>query len=77
MHRDFYRIEEVFPSASYQYILYGMGFRPEMPARGSDLPALAEAQFREAARLGARMAALLPSNRELLDHIRTHGLPPG
>ena len=26
---DFYRVEEVFPSASYQYVLYGMGFRPE------------------------------------------------
>jgi hypothetical protein len=76
-HRDFYRIEEVFPSASYQYILYGMGFRPEMPARGSDLPALAEAQFREASRLGARMLALLPSNRELLDHLRLHDLPRG
>ena len=26
---DLLRIEEVFPSASYQYVLYGMGFRPE------------------------------------------------
>ena len=26
---DLHRIEEVFPSASYQYVLYGMGFRPE------------------------------------------------
>ena len=26
---DFYRVEEIFPSASYQYVLYGMGFQPE------------------------------------------------
>ena len=26
---DLHRVEEVFPSASYQYVLYGMGFRPE------------------------------------------------
>jgi tryptophan halogenase len=26
---DFYRIEEVFPSASYHYILYGMGHHTE------------------------------------------------
>jgi tryptophan 7-halogenase len=74
-HRDFYRIEEVFPSASYQYVLYGMGFRAEMPQRGSDQPGLAEHQFREAARLTSRMLPLLPDNRELLDHVRQHGLP--
>ncbi|WP_296948029.1 tryptophan halogenase family protein [uncultured Massilia sp.] len=76
-HRDFHRIEEVFPSASYQYILYGMGFRLEAPARASDLPGEAERHFRESARLGARMRQLLPSNRELLEHIRRHGLPRG
>jgi hypothetical protein len=75
--RDFPRVEEMFPAASYQYILYGMGFRSEMPRRASDLPQVAERQFREAARLAARMLPLLPSNRELLDHIRTHGLPRG
>jgi hypothetical protein len=74
-HRDFHRIEEVFPSASWQYILYGMGFRAEMPVRGSDLPDEAERQFRDAARLAARMLPLLPGNRELLEHVRVHGFP--
>jgi tryptophan halogenase len=36
--RDFSRIEEVFPSASWQYILYGMGFRHESAPRASDRP---------------------------------------
>jgi tryptophan halogenase len=73
--RDFYRIEEVFPSASYQYILYGMGFRSEAPVRASDLPQDAELHFREAARLASRMGALLPANRALLDHVQQHDFP--
>jgi len=75
--RDFPRIEEIFPSASWQYILYGMGFRAEFPQRASDLPDAADAALREAARLTARMLPLLPANRELLDHIRRYGMPPG
>jgi tryptophan halogenase len=73
--RDFARIEEVFPSASWQYILYGMGFATEAAARASDRPDLADQAFREAAGLTARMLPALPSNRELLAHIRRHGLP--
>jgi tryptophan halogenase len=75
--RDFPHIEEVFPAASYQYILYGMGFRSEIPARPSDLPEVADRHFRESERLGARMLALLPTNRQMLDHIRMHGMPRG
>jgi hypothetical protein len=73
--RDFPRIEEVFPAASYQYVLYGMGFRTEMRPQASDLPRHADQRFQAAARQTARMLPLLPSNRELLDHIREHGLP--
>jgi tryptophan 7-halogenase len=73
--RDFPRIEELFPAASWQYILYGMGFRSEFPARASDLPRAADAAFREAARLTARMLPQLPGNRELVEHIQRYGLP--
>jgi tryptophan halogenase len=74
---DLSRIEEVFPSASYQYVLYGMGFRPDpgIPARGSDFGNAAEGFFREAAALTGKMLAALPDNRQLIDHIRQHGLP--
>jgi glycine/D-amino acid oxidase-like deaminating enzyme len=75
--RDFPRIEEIFPSASWQYILYGMGFRPELTERASDLPERADQYFREAARLTARMLPQLPTNREMLHHIRQFGMPPG
>ena len=73
---DFPRSEEVFPSASWQYILYGMGFRPaSRPARRADDPRAAEASFAEAAALAQRMLAALPEHRALVEHIKVHGLP--
>lgn len=76
---DFPRIEEIFPAASYQYVLFGMGAGLEdmAPARRSDQPWLADRHARETAALTRRMLAGLPSNRELIDHIRRHGLPRG
>jgi glycine/D-amino acid oxidase-like deaminating enzyme len=74
---DLVRIEEIFPSASYQYVLYGMGFRTEtgnMPQRAGQM-AQAEAYFREAASLTGKMLPALPGNRELLSHIARHGMP--
>ncbi|WP_229792404.1 tryptophan halogenase family protein [Cognatilysobacter bugurensis] len=74
---DFVRVDEVFPSASYQYILYGMGFRPDAaarPARPAELD-VADARFREAADLTRRMLAGLPGHRDLITHITQHGLP--
>ena len=72
---DLYRAEEVFPSASWQYVLYGMGFRPDTPD-GTRRVALADADahFREAARLTRRMLAALPAHRTLVEHIHAHGL---
>ena len=75
--QDFYRVEEVFPAASYQYVLHGMGFLPEPSARMRH-PSVgdnAEPFFRETAHLARRMAGALPLMRPLIDHIRAHGLP--
>jgi hypothetical protein len=75
---DLHRVEEVFPSASYQYVLYGMGFRPAPTAlapKRSDDAERADSFFRETAALTAKMLAALPANRELLAHIRERGLP--
>jgi len=71
---DLFHGEEIFPSASYHYVLYGMGFRPQMPAQRPEARAQAEAAFREAADLGRRMQQALPGHREMIDHIRTRGL---
>lgn len=73
---DFHRIEEVFPSASYQYVLYGMGFRPDRSGatRRADDADRADRYFRETAALTSKMLAALPTNRALIDHIKRHGL---
>ena len=77
---DFNRIQEVFPAASYQYILYGMGFLPE-PAQarreriGEGNGAMADGFLRQAADLTRRMLPALPDNRTLIAHIVRHGLP--
>jgi 2-polyprenyl-6-methoxyphenol hydroxylase-like FAD-dependent oxidoreductase len=73
---DFYRIEEVFPPASYQYILYGMGHRSAF--NGVAKPqqaATADGYFHEADTLSKKMLGALPDNRTLIDHIKRQGLP--
>lgn len=74
--RDFDRVEELFPSASYQYVLYGMGFRPEPGAyaRQSHGVEQADGFFREAAALTRKMLPALPGNRDLIEHIKRHGM---
>ncbi|MBC7918048.1 MAG: tryptophan 7-halogenase [Rhodoferax sp.] len=73
---DLSRIDEVFPSASYQYVLYGMGFKParRTTVRQSDAPAMAHGYFQEAANLTRKMLGALPDNRELIAHIHHHGM---
>lgn len=73
---DLVRAEELFPSASYQYVLYGMGFRPEPGAYGRRVADEERAIgfFREAADLTRRMLPALPGNRELIEHVRRHGM---
>ncbi len=69
-HDDAPRLDELFPSASYQYVLYGMGFRPRYA--GADRISYGQMQgqahevshnVRERAR---RMVRHLPTNRELV-----------
>lgn len=71
---DFGRIDEVFPAASYQYVLYGMGFRPESTAKQAAIQA-ASPHLHDTATLVRRMLGGLPQHRALLDHIVKHGLP--
>lgn len=75
--QDFFRVDEMFPAASYQYVLHGMGFLPEPGARmrHASVGAAAEPFFRETAHLARRMLGALPLQRSLIDHIHAHGLP--
>ena len=75
-HDDFDRAVEVFPAASYQYVLYGMGFKTEPSPLGlSDNRRKTAAQhFRNNERQTEQMLAALPTNRELLRKIDEHGM---
>ena len=74
--RDFPEIEEIFPAASYQYVLYGMGFKPDPSAhqRRLDDRQSAHASFRANQQLTGKYLSGLPSNRDLIRHIVEHGM---
>lgn len=77
LHDEFDRVEEVFPTASYQYVLYGMGFRTEIePQALADERVLAERAMRENAVQTERLSASLPRHRDLIRKIVEHGLQP-
>jgi tryptophan halogenase len=64
---DFVQTEEIFPAASYQYVLYGMGFKTQtIGSRRSASTELAQRYFDENAALKQRLLQGLPSNRDLL-----------
>ncbi|WP_417458423.1 tryptophan halogenase family protein [Kordiimonas sp.] len=65
--------DEVFPAASYQYVLYGMGFNTKANPRGmqNQLKAACAQEFEAVARNTERLKGMLPSNRALLDMFRT------
>lgn len=70
-HDDAPRVDELFPSASYQYVLYGMGFRPRYhsgpgPDAGAETSRV-DRVLHENNEKARRLLALLPANRELID----------
>ena len=74
---EFDRLEEVFPAASYQYVLYGMGFRTEIgPMDNVATEAMAAQYMNENAAISKKMRSQLPKNRELLQKIYDYGLQP-
>ncbi|MEJ2299290.1 MAG: tryptophan 7-halogenase [Woeseiaceae bacterium] len=76
-HQDAGAVDDLFPTASYQYILYGMGFRTApRHTRSHQL----EKHQRQAAELfkknmarASQLRQALPGNRELLNKVREFG----
>ena len=72
-HDDAPRLDELFPSASYQYVLYGMGFKPRYAfahnARFSRMRKRADEVFHGTRMKAREMARLLPTTRELVTAI--------
>ena len=61
---DFPMADEIFPAASWQYVLYGMGGKaPQLPAMNTDPTEQVEQRARQ-------LAAALPTNRTYLDTLR-------
>src|SRR5690606_22538584 len=76
-HDEFDRIEEVFPAASYQYVLYGMGFRTEVdPEAIAGEARLAERAMRDNVTHTERLRSVLPRHRDLIRKIVEQGLQP-
>jgi tryptophan halogenase len=72
---EFDRIEEVFPAASYQYVLYGMGFKTEvMAGDNSGTRSTAAGYMNENAAMTRKLRTQLPKNRDLVKKIHEYGL---
>lgn len=71
---EFDHAEEVFPSASYQYVLYGMGFKTDIPDTFSkDEIAFAQNLLKENQRNVDKLITHLPTNRVLLAKVNEFG----
>lgn len=73
---DFDSNNEVFPAASYQYVLYGMGFtgalhKQQLP---ESLQQQAQHYIDQAAKASRRATQVLPEHRALIEQIKTHGM---
>ena len=66
---------DIFTDASWQYVLYGMGWKTDLSARAGAYRYADEARraFAEVERQAAFAVANLPSNRQLIDYARTRG----
>lgn len=77
---DFPSANEVFPAASYQYILYGMGFAPphdsliRTAGQGAGQDA-AQRAFQQVEARARTLAAGMPTNRTYLDALRASHTP--
>jgi tryptophan halogenase len=72
---DFTSNNEVFPAASYQYVLYGMGFETDTSLQPHKLnqQQMAEQQFAINQKNISQVLASLPGNRELLEKVHQYG----
>ena len=73
---DFESDYESFTPQSYQYILYGMGFRTDLRARAPAyrMADAARRDFQKIRQFSERAAAELPSHRALIEKIYRNGL---
>ncbi|BFM13285.1 tryptophan 7-halogenase [Simiduia litorea] len=75
-HSDFDRAVEVFPAASYQYVLYGMGFhtRTDLHPQSQKYQQRAHQLREQNQRETQQLLSSLPVHRELIEKIHQYGL---
>ncbi len=78
-HNDTPRSDELFSSASFQYVLYGMNFKtkPNITFRrdAEKLKTKAKGYFSENQKASAKWLSVLPENRTLSDKVKQYGFP--
>ncbi len=74
-HQDAEAVDELFPIASYQYILYGMGFKtePRHTRKYRQEQRYATELFQKNVARGAQLQKAMPGNRELLNKVAEFG----
>jgi tryptophan halogenase len=72
---DFPEFDEVFPAASYQYVLYGMGFAPPRPSSMKSSADDRASLFRQVQERARALASALPTNRDYLTALRSSAAP--
>ena len=67
--------QESFPLQSYQYVLYGMGFRTDLSGRAGEFPhaELASREFARIAQITKAALGALPDHRALIDEVYASG----
>lgn len=75
---DFASAHEMFPAASYQYVLYGMGFKmePNVAMRSARDPDGARDAFRRTEMAKRKLGSMMPTNRQLLSKLAQYRLQP-
>lgn len=74
---DITQTDALFPAASLQYVLYGMGFETQAIQRNKreNKSAQADKLFNENIQHTRQLLTALPTNRALINKIRQYGLP--
>jgi tryptophan halogenase len=75
-HDEFDRLDEVFPAASYQYVLYGMNFRTEVDPACWRRRTHGRAGSARKSRADRWLAGRLPRHRDLIRKIVEYGMQP-
>lgn len=72
---DFTSNNEVFPAASYQYVLYGMGFKTDaaFAARATPERRMADEKIAQNSAAVQKALRALPTNRDLINKIHAYG----